>query len=333
MIRYLETFYRHRLLVLMPLFLALAISVSFALAQPRTYESSARIWFYGSNFILAGQSNTGVADQQAAVLRELLDSRSFCAEIGRRGPLANYLEAAAAVPSSFLNRLAAKFGLSGWSATSGPVDDSVYAILRRTVKVGASGPQVVAITFDAPSPEVATGTVQALVDQFSDEILANRRTQAQVVVDFFDQQVKAQADAVAAADASLRKYLAAHPLSRTSGPDADVTLIALQRTADQARRQYDQSLPELDQAKLDLAAQQQAGGAGFRLIDPPSLPGRPTRLLSVLLRPAVAGLSAGLFLAAISLLALTAADSSLRRADEARRALGLRLVGEIPRIG
>ena len=326
MIRYLETFFRHRLLVLMPLLLAGAMSIGISLAQPRSFESSARIWFYGSSLSPnAAQPGVSVADRQAAVFYELLGSRAFDLKVGQRGPLTAYV-AATNGPRSLLSRGLAKLGLSSLAGQPPSVDDQVSTILSKRVAVVPGGPEVVAITFRAADPEVAKGTVQALVDQFSDEVLANRKTEAQTVVDFFEQQVKDQAAAVASAGADLSKYVAAHP--RAAG--TDVTLIALQHTADAAKQRYDESLLQLGQAKLDLAAQSQAGGSGFRVIDPPTTPSQPLSRLPDLLRAGMGGLLAGLLVAACGLIALTAADSSVRRAAEIRQALGLRVVGEIP---
>jgi uncharacterized protein involved in exopolysaccharide biosynthesis len=325
-IRYLETFFRHRLLVLMPLLLAGAMSIGISLAQPRSFESSARIWFYGSSLSPnAAQPGVSVADRQAAVFIELLGSQAFDLKVGQRGPLTAYV-AATNGPESLVSRILARLGLSSLAGQPPSVDDQVSTILRKRVTVVSSGPEVVAISLRAADPEVARGTVQALVDQFSDEVLANRKTEAQTVVDFFDQQVKDQAAAVASAGADLSKYAAAHP--RAAG--TDVTLIALQHTADTAKQRYDESLLQLGQAKLDLAAQSQAGGSGFRVIDPPTAPSQPLSRLSDLLRAVMGGLLAGLLVAACGLIALTAADSSVRRAAEIRQALGLRVVGEIP---
>jgi uncharacterized protein involved in exopolysaccharide biosynthesis len=327
-IRYLETFFRHRLLVLMPLLLAGAMSIGITMAQPRTYESSARIWFYGSTLSPnPAQPGVSVADREAAVFVELLGSRAFDLKVGQRGPLAAYV-AATQGGRSLPSKVLAKVGLSSLAGSAPSVDDQLFALLSKRVAVASSGPEVVAISFRAAEPAVAQGTVQALVDQFSDEVLANRKTEAQTVVDFFEQQVKDQAAAVASAGADLSKYVAAHP--RADG--TDVTLIALQHAADQAKQRHDESLLELGQAKLDLAAQSQAGGSGFRVIDPPTTPAQPLSRLPDLLRALMGGLLAGLLVAACGLIALTAADSSVRRAAEIRQALGLRVVGEIPLV-
>jgi uncharacterized protein involved in exopolysaccharide biosynthesis len=335
MIRYLETFYRHRLLVLTPVLLALLIALSIVIVQPKTYDSTARIWFYRTDLATLAQANTTVADQQAAVFRELLNARSFDLKAGQRGPLSSYV-AASGGASSLLSRLGERLGLAGVWSTAGSgaqsVDDHVYKILSKTVAVTATGSQVVEVNFAAPNAEVAKETVQALVDEFTAEVLNNRRAQAQAVIDFYDQQLTAQAAAVATAEADVSKYLAAHPRSRTDGPAPDLTLITLTHTAEQARAQYAQFVLGQNQAKLDQAAQNQAEGAGFRLLDAPNLPNTADAILPGLIRAGVAGLLVGLLVAGFSLLTLTAADTSIRHAGEVRRALGLRMVGEVPRL-
>lgn len=309
MLRFLDTFYRHRLLVLMPLILALGVSTALALAQPRMYESSARIWFYSSSDpALAGQANSTQADVQVSVFRELLNSRAFDLKVGRRGPLADSL---------------AQGGLSPEQ-----VDQRVYETLARKVLVAADGPQVVAISYQARSGAEAQGTVQALIDQFTEETLANRKNQAQAVVKFMEEQLKTQDATMASATADVNKYLAAHPRAAAT----DVTLIGLQHTADLARQRYAEVVLELSQARLDLSSLDQAGGAGYRLIDPPSAPLRPIGLIGTLIRTSAGGVLAGLLVAAFALFGLTAADSSIRRPEEIRSALGLRGVGAIPEM-
>ena len=331
MIRYLETFYRHRLLLLTPVVLALVASIGTVLLQPRVYESSAKLLFYGSSMDVAPAgspySYLTAADQQAGVLRELITTRSFATSVGQRGPLADYLLQQPA-SSGGLSGLIHKFLGQGGSSPS--VDDLVYSELNQKVSVVAAPPQLVSVTFQARDPAVAAGTVKAIIDQFSDEVLQSRKVQAQAVVDFFTTQLTEQDGQVAAADGAVTRYLAAHPSARTA---QDPALIALQHTADLARQRYQSLSLQLDQARLDLAAQNQSGGAGFRLIDPASTPTQPLSLRVTALRSLLGGLAGGLIVAALALLVLTAADTSLRRPDDVTKALGLRLAGSIPRLG
>src|SRR5437868_1516217 len=90
MLRYLEVFYRHRLLLIAPVVIALVASVGFALTRPRTYEATAQLWFDPVATSQAAQLNGYIspADQATAELKELLKTRSFSASVGHRGPLA-----------------------------------------------------------------------------------------------------------------------------------------------------------------------------------------------------------------------------------------------------
>jgi uncharacterized protein involved in exopolysaccharide biosynthesis len=331
MIRYLETFYRHRLLLLTPVVLAVLFGVAIVLAQPPSYESAAKIWFDAASVDTVGQPNATAADVETAVIKELLGTRSFTRKVGHRGGLADYLAQAPDNGSGLLSRVGRILAGPQWSTGPGSsanaVDDAVYQVLNRNVKVATDGPQIVAIAFSAPSAELAQATVKSLVDQFSDDILSVRLAQSQTIIDFFQQQVTAQAATLSAADARLADYVAKHPRPGA----ADPTLAGLERTSDLVRQRYDQLQAELDQARLDQTSQS-AAGAGLRVIDPPTLAAGRAGFESSLLHATIAALVAGLLIMLGCLLALTAADTSLRRPDDVRSGLGLRLVGAIPRL-
>jgi uncharacterized protein involved in exopolysaccharide biosynthesis len=176
---------------------------------------------------------------------------------------------------------------------------------------------------------VAQSTLQGVIDQYTDEVLKVRTAQSQAVVDFFQSQVTDQAKTLAAADARVAQYSAAQRPSKTA---TDLTLVALQRADDLARQRYEGLLLELDQAKLDQSAASGAGGTGLRLIDPPTLPPAQVGRMGTLVRTGLASLAAGLLIMLFCVLALTAADTSVHSPEDVRRALGLRLVGAIPRL-
>lgn len=334
--RYLETFLRHRLLLLVPLVLALVTGLAAVTVQPKQYQASAKILFYGSSGDVAPAgspySYMSPAEQQMGALKELITSRSFCSKVGNRGPLALYLTGgtpAGGGVGGFMTKIIQRLGLAApTGATPDQVDSLTYDMLNRTVTVIATPPQLVTVTFSAADPQVAAGTVQALVDQFSAETLETRRVQAQAVVTFFEQQVAEQDKQGATAESAVTKYLQAHPGLKV----ADTALTSLRRTADLAHQRYDGLLLELDQARLDLAAQSQPGGAGFRVIDPPVPPTQPVGQTMAAVRTVAGALAAGLLLTVLSILALTAADTTLRRPEDVTSALGLRPAGTIPRV-
>lgn len=335
MLRYLEVFYRHRLLLIAPVVIALVASIGLAVTRPRTYEATAQLWFdplTSSQAALTGYVSP--AEQAQGELRELLKTRSFCSLIGRNGPLASALLAGqgpndpVAAITNFLR------GVPSSAATSNPqaLDDLLFETINRYTTLTVSGPQVVAISFDYSDPTVAAGTAQTMVDQFSDQLLGIRRSVAQASVDFYTGQLQTQQTEVAAADEAVRAYLVAHPDQRVPGALEDTQLVQLRRADDLARAHTQDLVQRLDTAKLDIAAAKQPGAAGFRVIDSPIVPYRSKGFVKSAALAAGGGLVAGLFLMLVGLLLLTAADDSVHRAQDVPEDLSRRVVGSVPRV-
>jgi uncharacterized protein involved in exopolysaccharide biosynthesis len=337
MLRYLEVFYRHRLLLIAPVIIALLASVGFATTRPRTYEATAQLWFDPLTSAQVAQLNGYIspADQATGELKELLKTRSFSSAVAHRGPLSAAMLSGAGAHadpvSGFLNFLRGVPTLAP-ASNSQVLDDILMDTVNRNTTVVSSGPQIIAINFDYFNPGVAAGTAQAIVDQFSDELLGIRRTQAQASVDFYTGQLTTQQAEVATADVAVNKYLQAHPSQRLPGALEDTQLTALKRADDQARTHFMGLVEKLDAAKLDIAAAKQPGAAGFRVIDSPAIPYRPKGFVKSAALAAVGGLVAGLFLMLVTLLLLTALDTSVRRTEELPDELSRRVVGSVPRL-
>jgi hypothetical protein len=153
--------------------------------------------------------------------------------------------------------------------------------------------------------------------------------------------VKSARDELARADGRIADYLgtsgdgsaasaATDPAGGSSVPATDVTLMGLQRDDDALRKRSDDLTQKLNQAQLDLTVAQQSAPNGYRVVDQPLVPSKAISRAKPLLIAGVGGLAAGALLSLLVLVALTAADSSLRYPGEVEAALGLRLVGTIP---
>jgi uncharacterized protein involved in exopolysaccharide biosynthesis len=329
MLRYLDRFYRDRVLLLAIAALALVMSVGVVLAQPRVYESTARVWV--DTTIEGDHPNSYVSpsDVGSQILGELLKTRSFAMRVGDRSGLGHEVT----VPHG----------------TGQDRGDAELQVLTRSVVVTAAGPNVIGVAVRDRDRGVAAATAQAIVELFRDEVLGSQVRSATATVTFYERQVtSAQAD-LAAADARINDYVASSPLpaaslpapaaapvddSTSSQPEIpqDVTLMALQRQDDAARKRSDDLAAKLDQARLDLTVLQQSSPTGFQLVDRPIPPRTPVSRMKPLLVAGGGGLAAGVLLSFLALTALTAADTSLRFAAEVEPALGLRLAGTVPQI-
>jgi uncharacterized protein involved in exopolysaccharide biosynthesis len=322
MLRFLDCFYRHRRLLLAILVIPLVLSIGFVTTRHRAYEAVARVWVDAS--IQGSQPNPFItaADAGDKILGELLQTRAFCARVAARSGL---------VP--------------GPTGGSGAADQTrgnlAYQALSTHVLLSAAGPNVIAVSFQHGDPRMAARTAQAVVDLFEEEVLSEQANSAQATVSFYQKQVSSARNDLARADTALSDYLSNNPdaaaapssgASAQPGSAPDVTLMALQRDDDALRKQADDLTQKLNDAQLALTVVQQSTPNGFRLIDPPQVPQTPVSRSKPLIAAGVGGLVAGVLLSLGVLIALTAADTSLRYASEVEPALGLRLVGTIPEV-
>jgi uncharacterized protein involved in exopolysaccharide biosynthesis len=340
-VRYLETFYRHRKLFAIPVLVGLVISVGLSFIQPQTATATARIWYDLATPI--AQSNAGTnpygtpADLQAQVLMELVNTRAFGAQVADRGPLGAYLRtqdgyyAAEDSMTAAKSRLKSLLGGSPPTVNSSQTADLAYGLISKNTTALAVGPQIVLVTFSLGDAKVASGTLQAIVDQYSDIVLGDRKTQAQAAVDFWQQQVNQQRDTVNKSDGAVTQYLSDHPDLARSTAVPDSALTNLKNTQELDRQRYASVLANLDQAKLSLSASTAPAASGFRVIDPPQAVSAPSGLRKQLLLW-VGGLAVGLLISVAGVVAMTLLDPTLRREEDVVLALGLRVIGSIPRL-
>lgn len=342
MVRYVETFFRHRLLLTVPIAISVAVAIALVLIQPRAYSSSIKIWVDRTSYGLTAADNNyqTPAQEQADVITELLRTRSFCITVGDQGNLTTEISSGSSSSSGILGKVQSKLqsllggssgatsGGSTSSSTNPALGDAVYADVSGHTTVDATGPQIITVTFTDTSPQVAASTAQAVFDQFVAQLLSTKRAQSQAAVDFYTQQVKSVQTDLATADTKLFDYIAQHPGANDPN-SVDPTLAALKQTDDLLRTRVSNLTSQLDAAKLADAGLAQPGPNGFHVLDPARVPSRPDSHTTLLIAAFGGGLVAGLVIALCGLLALTFADTSLTRPEEVEKLLGLRVVGAV----
>jgi uncharacterized protein involved in exopolysaccharide biosynthesis len=336
MIRYLETFYRHRLILVAPVALVLLISVSVVYFQPRAYDATAKLWvdkdLLGTTAV--DTSFTAPADTQVAVLQELLKTRSFAVKVAAKGPLvATLLSRRAAAANDPVSQLSN--AVQGRSTSNGPLtpeqqDDLVFSTISVAATAVSSGPNIITVTFRDADPDVAAAVAQGIVDQFIVELLSDQRAQATTAADFYTGQVKTAAVDLSAKDAAVYNYLSAHPEQQLATAIPDLTVSQLRRDDDLARTRYESMLAKLDSANLQAQLANDPTPSGLRVIDPALSPRKPVSRTTQLIEAGGAGLISGLGLMLLCLVVLTLADTSLRHSAEVETMTGLTVAGDIP---
>lgn len=339
MLRYLETFFRHRALVTAPLLLCTVLSLGVVAVQPRVFASTAKIWVDRPLLAAVPPSNAYLtpADEQMSVLQELLKTRSFSILASARGSLPDDLRRAnAAASHEPVNRALAL--LPGQKSRTNPdlsqdrLDTLVFQTISTGTTVVANGPNIVSVTFQYANPDVAAATARGIIDQYVDEVLGGQRSEAKAAVDFYSAQVNGARADLSLADGKVLAYLDAHPEQRLPTAVPDASLARLKLDDDQARQRYESLQTKLDEAKLQGAIAEQSTPNGFRLIDSPLVPQAPVSRLKQLIAAGGAGVFSGLVLSVLCLIGLTLMDTSIRRAEDVELRTGLPLAGVVPRV-
>jgi uncharacterized protein involved in exopolysaccharide biosynthesis len=335
MLRYLETFYRHRLLLMGPVALVLLLTGGWVLVQPPTYDATVRMWVQRQTLVPNPDDNPYLtpAQQQAAVLSELLNTKYFCLKVGNRSPLAESLATSGPQNQGPLQRVLAGIGGSSGGRLSGrALDDAEYQAISHQTVVEPAGPEIITISYRGGSPELSAAVGQAIADQFIEEALASQRVQTEAAQQFYDSQVKQTKAEVASIQTQIDAYESSHPEQRGANAQPDTTLSQLRKNHDAAQQRMNDLQSKLDQAKVSLAGLSQPAVSGMRVLDRAEIPTRASSVRNVALQAGAVGLSLALLILIGGILLLTLIDSTLRRPEEVERVLDLKPVGTIPRL-
>jgi uncharacterized protein involved in exopolysaccharide biosynthesis len=336
MLRLIETFFRHRLLLLGPVGLVVVATVGWVLVQPPMYDSSVRIWAERQTLVPDPNDNPYLtpAQQEGAVLAELLTTKYFCAKVGWRSQLAQSIKASGSSGGGLRTQVLRAIGLGGPSGpmTDAQVEDQVFSIVSASTVVVPTGPEIITVTFRGGNPAVSQAVAQAVGDQFMDESLANQRVQADAAVAFYAGQVKQTAAEVAVSDKGVDDYLAANPGQRATSATPDAKLVQLRRDDDAARSRLATIQDKLDQARLTRAGFDQTGASGLRVLDKAEVPTRASSSKKTLLQAGGVAAVLALLILVVGVLLLTWLDSTIRRPQEVEAILDLRPVGSVPRV-
>jgi hypothetical protein len=160
-------FRRHWKLLVLPIPLALLITVWVVVSTPTMYQSQAAVW---SNITSAqaaanAQAANGAtpltpAAEQQSLLNELLATDSFRTSVAAASPLSAWLQAnppAKLTPS----------GLTGLLHGTPALSARIRTALLSGTSTTLNGPQVMTISFQAQSPSLAHDTLAAMLNTFA----------------------------------------------------------------------------------------------------------------------------------------------------------------------
>jgi hypothetical protein len=282
----------------MPMLLTVLVAVWSVLGNQKSYESTASLWVDNSPLAASSVANTNPAvptpaEQEQAVINELLKTRDFRLAVGRRAPLAKYLAAHSGQGWGPLGLLTSLGG-------GDTLDNRILSALGgKQVSSTVAGPQVLQVSYKGATPAVAAGTLSSLLVQVDQQGARLARLRGRGALAYY----KAQVDAASRAGVSARQQVAAYINQHGDAP-SDPTLNALKLAERSAGTRLAQATVRLNQASSGL--QTPAGAASqVAVVDPPTVPTHPAsgRINAVL--ALLAGLFAGALIGLLGIVALT----------------------------
>jgi uncharacterized protein involved in exopolysaccharide biosynthesis len=305
--RYKETFLRHKIALTLPIVIALAFSMFYAMKAPKTYATSMNLWFdtAAPNASSLQQLPNGVtpATQGQQVLEELLGTGQFLDQVAKEGNL---------------------LGSSSAAATSPAAEGAAVAALGKAFTVTTTGPQVVQVTMTGHDPYYMKGTLKAVADQYSAQVTKELKARDGESVAYFQAQVAAATSDLEAANAKVSAYMEGKTPGYALTVDPGYT--QLTQAAVQAQTNLSSAESSLQQAQLQQQGVQDA--VAFHVIDPPGTPvAKSSKKHEILI--GAAGLIVGIVVTMLALSAITGMDKTARSEEDIDGMLGINVVASI----
>ena len=314
--RVLEAFFRHAILIVLPLIAVPVDVTAWVFSTPPQYEAQAGVWVERATYLSSASDELTrylpPASVQRGRLMELLLTRSFVNAVVSGTPLG----AVAATPSG-----------------AAEIDQ----IFTRDFDVIQNGDHFLVIRFRSVESATAAAVVNAVVDEFRKRLSEDRRTQAQLAISFYQTLLGDSQAALTTARSDLSKYLSGNPkVALTLAQNGievarlDPQFAELQGRVDTASRDADNARSSLQAAQLDVSAANKSDALGLQIVDPTIVSASPTRQLKKMLVYPIAALLVGLVLSAGLLMLFTLLDHSVRSLTDL--ATDTPILGIIPRF-
>jgi capsular polysaccharide biosynthesis protein len=311
--KFLEAFFRHKLLILLPIVLTPAVvtPAGFYFVRPY-YESSSVVWVGRPTYLRSVDEGGGwwatPAQIETGRIVDLLRTRAFMVEMARRTDLASMVG-------------------------NDPGEADLMAYIGRSVGAGPTGTNLLTIWARADHPQLAFQMTNALVEAYRERRTAERMEQATLGISFYETRLHDAQQELDKATTAIRRYVAANPRLTTIDPNRgaastaaarlglppiaiDPQLAELIRRVDAEQKDVDTIRSTLDQARIEIAASMEGQDVSFRIVDAARVPSAAVSQRRRLAIFPAAGLVVGLGLGAGLLVALVVADRSLRSLND-----------------
>jgi len=305
-----RTISRHRLQLLLVVFLPMLIGTGIAYLLPREYQATATLWaLHNYNTLTAtnidANSLDTPAESQATALSEMLQTRSFALAVAQEAKLASSL---------------------GGDVT----DDTLISAVSQSAQVTAQAYDLFTIQYTSTDPVVAQRVVQAIIDQYNQEIKDTASAEGQNLLQPYQVQLtQAQQDAQNAQD-TQNQYLAAHPQETPSQLQTDPAYQQLHLQVQQAQQKVQALQDIINALEQQIASHTTIANGLYRVLDAPTVPTKPALRTKTLLIGGATGLLLGLIAATLLTVLMMRSDRKIYTRGDLREVTATPVVMELP---
>ncbi|MEX2599774.1 MAG: hypothetical protein WD533_08990 [Dehalococcoidia bacterium] len=346
--RFLETLFRRKEIVLVPLIVTPLVALGVLALNGAPAEVSTTLWVERSPYLEASGETSSDAQSneiEAQALGDWLTTASFRTEVLERSGVAPLVRSGDwprlngaqrftraigldSVPlvSSGLRAI----GLAGPATTDAAMGEASQH-LRTGVEVSTEGNNLLEVSYASGASSVSVAIVEAVIATYRERTVERRTAAAEEATAFQTQQVEGQRGRVQEANAALNAFLAENPAPRSG--DAEAEAEALRRAYELEQSVYEDAVLRLGELRMEGQASVAQGGLGFQVIDPASAPGSSGVAFGLVGMMLFLGLvvGAGLGLAGIAVISWT--DKTVRGPQDLQGLAGLSSLGTVPAAG
>ncbi|WIG59193.1 MAG: hypothetical protein OJF49_001940 [Ktedonobacterales bacterium] len=315
-----EIIFRHPWRLLAMLILIPAVSLAAVSFLPRSYEATATLFSLHRYSVIGSTGSESdllstPAETQATTLTELLQTRLFCLAVASEATLDTTLDAAT-------------------RADPQKRDDALYKDLSTHVLAVAQGANLVIITYDNKSPQMAQQVVQAVIDQYASQGVSYAIIDGQRQLSVYQTQLanaQKQASTAAAAEA---QYIAQHPTMSHADLLNNPQYVLLHAQTLQAQSTVQNLQTSIATLNQSIAVIQGGNKSStlFSVVDAPVVPTKAVSRVKLFLLGGIGGLVGGLLACALYLVLAFRRDRAIYSPMDVAKVTALPVLTLLPDI-
>jgi uncharacterized protein involved in exopolysaccharide biosynthesis len=342
---YVETAFRHPLLLLAPAVLIPLLVAMGAWATTRHYEVTATVWAQQPTLVgtTGGTSGRAPSETEAETFSEHLSTEAFRQQVLTDAGLSDKVAAGQWPAQSDLGKLLSKTPLTkpiasflGLKAPSNSAEAQTRALaeIQKRITVQANGTNLVRITYKGSDPETGVSLLNTAIKTYQDQNFGSSNSATQAILSFYQDQVDHSRKDMQDANSKVMDFQTQHPVAvGAARPDSEAQQLSqLQADYDVRLTQYEKAVEQLGAAQLQADAGLTSRQQQFTVVDAPQVPKAPTldvrRAVTLVFMAVVFGFGLGAFL----VLVRTWSDRTLQRAEDAESRLRVPVLATLPRI-